>query len=407
MDRTQKRWSVIVNVLYFIMLLGAFYLFMKYAFWLLFPFIVAFFVAAMLQKPLNFLTKSKRAPKGVISAVLSLLVFGFIFGLIALGGAKLVYTVRDLITYFTDRCSNLSEFFDVLKTIYLNLDIAAKLPSYVNDSITNGIDTVNGYFSTGDIFNSLTDNLSKYLAPIGSAISAVPSILAGVLISVVASCFMTASYGEMKAFILRQFSDEKRHVVVKTKHILVSSVGKICRAYALIILITTVELFIGLSILKIIGVSDSSHIFTVSLLIALIDIFPVLGTGTVMIPWSIYSFVTGDIGMGIGLLVIYAVISVIRQIIEPKLVAGQVGISPVVTIIAMYVGIKIFGALGIFILPLFVIIIKLLNDEGIIHLFHSNPEDMKHNDETDDSACETEAGDSLDPADNQSEPPVN
>ena len=93
-----------------------------------------------------------------------------------------------------------------------------------------------------------------------------------------------------------------------------------------------------------------------SIIIALIDIVPVLGTGTVMIPWSIYSFVTGEIGMGIGVLVIYAIISVIRQIIEPKLVAGQVGISPIITIIAMYVGIKVFGAIGIFILPFIVII---------------------------------------------------
>lgn len=86
--------------------------------------------------------------------------------------------------------------------------------------------------------------------------------------------------------------------------------------------------------------------------------------------------------MGIGLLVIYAIISVIRQIIEPKLVAGQVGISPIITIIAMYIGIKVFGAIGIFILPFIVIIIKLLNDEGIIHIFNSNPKDIRHDDET-------------------------
>ena len=88
-----------------------------------------------------------------------------------------------------------------------------------------------------------------------------------------------------------------------------------------------------------------------------------------MLPWSVYSFVTGNIGMGIGLLVIYATITVIRQVIEPKLVAGQVGISPVVTIMAMFIGVKIFGAMGIFILPFIVIIINLLNEEGIIHLF--------------------------------------
>lgn len=372
MDNTQKRWSFIVNVIYLLIFAAAFYLFMRYAFWTLAPFLVAFLIAAILQKPMKWLTKSKKSPKGIISVVLSLLVFGIIGALIAFCGARLVYTIKDLISYFTDRCTNLAEFFEVLKTGYLGLDLAQRLPAEVNDSIISGIDSVSDYLTSGAILDTLTNNFTKVVSPIGSVISTVPSVLLGFLICVISTCFMTSSFAEMKAFILRQFPDEKKEKAVRAKHILVSSVGKMCKAYAAIILITTAELFIGLSILKLIGVNDGAHTFTVSLLIALIDIVPVLGTGTVVIPWSLYSFVTGNIGMGIGLLILYAVITVIRQVIEPKLVAGQVGISPVVTIMAMYVGIKLFGAIGIFILPFFVIILKLLNDEGIIHIFRSS-----------------------------------
>ena len=102
---------------------------------------------------------------------------------------------------------------------------------------------------------------------------------------------------------------------------------------------------------------------------SIIDIIPVLGTGTVLIPWAVYSLITGNFPLGIGLIVVYAVILVIRQIIEPKLVAGQVGLSPIVTIIAMYVGTKLLSVVGFFILPFTVILIKKFNDEGIIHLF--------------------------------------
>ena len=98
---------------------------------------------------------------------------------------------------------------------------------------------------------------------------------------------------------------------------------------------------------------------------------PVLGTGTVLIPWAVYSFITGSFGLGIGLIVIYAAITVIRQVIEPKLVAGQLGLSPIVTIAALYFGLKIFGVLGMLITPILVIMLKLLNDEGIIHLWRS------------------------------------
>lgn len=370
MEKTQKRWSFIVNTLYFGLFIAAFYFFMKYAFWTVFPFIFAFVVAAVLQKPLKLFTKSEKAPKGIISATLSLFVFGIIIAAFVLGGVRLVYGIKDLITYFTDRCSNLVEFFDVLKTGYLGLEIAQILPAEANNAITSGIDSVSEYIASGDIFTTLTANVSKFISPIGSVISTVPNFIVGFVVSAVATCFMTSTYDDIKGFIIRQFSEENQYKVRRAKYILLSSVGKMIKAYIGIIFITTVEVFVGLSILKLIGVHDGSHILIISFIIACIDIIPVLGTGTVVLPWSVYSFVTGNIGMGIGLIVIYAVITVIRQFIEPKLVAGQVGISPVVTIIAMFIGIKIFGAVGIFILPLLVIIINLLNDEGIIHIFN-------------------------------------
>lgn len=377
MDKTQKRWSFIVNTLYFGLFIVAFYFFMKYAFWTVFPFIFAFIVAAILQKPLKLLTKSEKAPKGLISAFLSLFVFGIIIAVIVIGGVRIVYSIKDLITYFTDRCSNLVEFFEVLKTGYLSLEIAQILPAEANNAITSGIDSLSAYFSSGDIFTALTENVSKFISPIGSVISTVPSVIIGFVVSIVATCFMTSTFDDIKGFIIRQFSEENQYKVRRAKYILISSVGKMIKAYIGIIFITTAEVFIGLSILKLIGFLDGSHIFIISFIIACIDIIPVLGTGTVMIPWSVYSFVTGNIGMGIGLLILYAVITVIRQFIEPKLVAGQVGISPVVTIIAMFIGIKIFGAVGIFILPLIVIIINLLNDEGIIHVFNKKePEEV-------------------------------
>ena len=370
MEKTQKRWSFIVKTLYFGLFIAAFYFFMKYAFWTVFPFIFAFVVAAVLQKPLKLFTKSEKAPKGIISATLSLFVFGIIIAAFVLGGVRLVYGIKDLITYFTDRCSNLVEFFDVLKTGYLGLEIAQILPAEANNAITSGIDSVSEYIASGDIFTTLTANVSKFISPIGSVISTVPNFIVGFVVSAVATCFMTSTYDDIKGFIIRQFSEENQYKVRRAKYILLSSVGKMIKAYIGIIFITTVEVFVGLSILKLIGVHDGSHILIISFIIACIDIIPVLGTGTVVLPWSVYSFVTGNIGMGIGLIVIYAVITVIRQFIEPKLVAGQVGISPVVTIIAMFIGIKIFGAVGIFILPLLVIIINLLNDEGIIHIFN-------------------------------------
>ena len=103
----------------------------------------------------------------------------------------------------------------------------------------------------------------------------------------------------------------------------------------------------------------------ISFVTCIIDIIPVLGTGTVLLPWAVYNLIFGNFGLGIGLLVIYGVITVIRQIIEPKLVANQAGLPAIVTIMAMFLGVRIFGAFGIILLPFTVIILKLLYDEGV------------------------------------------
>ena len=99
------------------------------------------------------------------------------------------------------------------------------------------------------------------------------------------------------------------------------------------------------------------------------DAVPVLGTGTILIPWAIISFIMGNIGLGIGLIVLYGVITVIRQIIEPKLVAANLGLPPIVTIMCMYIGLQLFSVVGIFIMPLLVTMVKLLNDRGILHIW--------------------------------------
>ena len=88
-----------------------------------------------------------------------------------------------------------------------------------------------------------------------------------------------------------------------------------------------------------------------------------------MIPWAAYSLITGKISLAVGLFVIYVIIYVIRQIIEPKIVGGTVGLPAVLTLMGMYIGSQLFGFIGIFLLPILMIFVKLLNDEGVIHLW--------------------------------------
>ena len=142
---------------------------------------------------------------------------------------------------------------------------------------------------------------------------------------------------------------------------------KYIRSYALILSITFAELMIGFGIMHFI--TGLQNIFLLALLIAVFDILPIVGTGTILIPWAIISLIIGDYASAICLLVIYAVITVVRQFIEPKIVGQQVGLHPVATLLAMIVGSRLFGGLGLLGVPIALAIIKDLNDHGKIHVF--------------------------------------
>ena len=106
-----------------------------------------------------------------------------------------------------------------------------------------------------------------------------------------------------------------------------------------------------------------------AILIAVFDILPVLGSGGILVPWAVISLVTGDIFLGVGIAILYVTITVIRNIIEPKIVGRQVGLHPVVTLACMYVGTMVMGILGLFLFPVSMSILIQLNDSGKIKIF--------------------------------------
>ena len=130
-------------------------------------------------------------------------------------------------------------------------------------------------------------------------------------------------------------------------------------------LLTFFELTVGLHIL---GIKNA---LVIAFLIAIFDVLPVLGTGGIMLPWILISFLNNQVKTGVGLLILYLVITVIRNIIEPKIVGKQIGLHPLLMLMCMYLGARLFGFLGIFILPILILIVQNLNDTGIIHIYNS------------------------------------
>ncbi len=374
--KTVKNLSFLINKAYLAFFIVLFYCIARWAIGYIAPFLIAMLIAYLLQRPVNFfhrITKGKIA-RGVIGTVLVLLITGVIITLISILGVQITGKLREFISYLTSRFSELPILINTIKNSLL--EFAEKLPESLRGTVTDTVGKISADNIMTTVSQSLTpDNiLSALKTPMSSAWSTIkqlPSTIIAVLITIISASFLTADYKIIRDFILLQFSAQKRKNFMRAKHLITYSLSKIVKSYLLIILITTSELALGFGVLKLFGIYSGKYIIPLSLLIAIIDIVPVLGTGTVLIPWTIISFISGNIAMGIGLLVMYAIITVIRQIIEPKLVAGQFDLPAIVTITSMYIGTRILGPIGLFLLPITVIILKLLVDEGIITLFRT------------------------------------
>ncbi len=359
METTDKRRRFIINVAYWAVIAGIAYLIFRYLLNLLLPFVIALLVAWLLR-PLGRLYR-QRAPKlasGLI--ILTVLLFYLL-----LGGLAMLLLVN-LIT-------SLAEYFDKLPSLYTQTiepglrDLyadAQNLAARFDPSVGNVVNMV-----LPQVISSVGGAVTNFsVAAVGrltGLVTSLPSVLISALIAVIASFFTAVSYDSMKAFLQRnlptRFTETAGYVIHSFRSIL-RQYGK---SYLLVILITFGELALGLVI---IGVRRP---ILIAVLIAIFDIFPVVGSGTILAPWAIISLIQGRTLQALGLAILYAVILVARQFLEPKVVGKQVGLPPLVTLLCMFVGTSLFGVWGLFGLPIgAAILVNLNNDPNVpINLF--------------------------------------
>ncbi len=383
MTGIEKKRNFIINSVYAAILLALFYLFFKYALGTVFPIICAAVGAMILQKPVDFINRKTHINRGFVSAVSVLLSFFFLVAILGLILVWIGSEFKGFFQYIMVQFEDLPALVEKVRVYLAN--ILAVLPEKAEVAVTNFInEKINTLFSSAPDASSATADfdfsiLSTPLLGIWNTAKQIPTTLVSIVVSIVACCFMTADFDSLRKFVLGFFNPETQSKIIRAKRLLFPSLGKMVKAYAIIITITFCELSLGLSLLKLLNIYEGGYLFIIAALTAVIDIVPVLGTGTVLIPWALYNFISGNYPLAIGLLIIYACITVIRQVIEPKLVATQLGLPAFLTIVSMFIGSQIFGVIGIFILPITIVMLKLLNDEGIIHIIHKTPTETEGN----------------------------
>ena len=151
-------------------------------------------------------------------------------------------------------------------------------------------------------------------------------------------------------------------MVQESKDFLVGTVRQVLKAYLLIMAITFGEISLGLWLLRV------DYYLIIGLTVAVLDILPVLGSGSILIPWGIWTLLGGNLPLGAGILLLYAVVTGVRTVLEPRLVGGGMGLSPLVTLISMYVGMKLLGVGGLILAPMAVTLVLFLEESGHIRL---------------------------------------
>lgn len=382
--KVQKRRDAIINVAFAAMILGLVFLFFKYCFGVAAPFLLSFFFAVLLQKPLRWLdkrTKNKCHAMWSILLVLLcvLIIIGPVVTIIALIGRE----IANFISYLADQLNDIPSFLTTLKGEILHLlkFLPDGIYTTVSDSINstfsnliNNFDTVVKDFDLSSIgvdAKSITNGVTSGITGIYGIVKNIPSALIAIVIGIIAWIFFTKDYRQIVSFIKLQLPESNKNLLSEVKQIFSKTVLKMMRAYGIIMLITFCELFLGFTILNLIGVMDNGYIVMIAAATAIFDILPVAGSGGILIPWAVISVIMGNYGQALGLIIVYVVISVIRQYLEPKIVGNSLGVHPIVTLAGLYFGLKLFGFLGMFIVPICVMTIKAFNDAGRIHLYNT------------------------------------
>ncbi len=355
MEKYEKRKRFIVNTIFFSVIGIAVYAGCRYLLPVLVPFIAAFLIAAALRIPVKKIG-GKSEKKQRIAAVISCsLFYALVFLLMAILGLKLLQGAGDLIanapSTYNDKIAPLLR--DVAERME---DMAAS----VDMALSKKIETIFNEFSQ-NVGQHITDLSVKAVRMLSGGATKIPGFIAKLIVAVISTFFILLDFDAILSFFRKFVPAEKEReagrAVAYVKNVLLIYL----KSYSLLFLLTFVELFAGFLILGI------PYAPALAFAVAVFDILPILGTGGILLPWAAILLLMGNTALAVGMLMLYIVITVIRNILEPKIVGKQIGLHPLATLIFMFLGLKVLGIVGMVAFPVALSVLLSLEKNGIIH----------------------------------------
>lgn len=323
-------------------IVGIVYLGFRFLLPLFFPFVLAYVIAVILRKPVRFLWRRLRI-KPTISGAFLLVLF-----LLVTGGG-IAYAVKLLLQQFAAFVGNYdayaAEWDGYLERVCYTFDSVFRLEKGRTFSVlSDGLDGIVLFFKE-ELIPFLTRNSVKAAVSVTELVAAIIIIFVAVLLFLSDMVGGSAVSREKK----HSFMEKEWHQV---KHELSGAGIAYVKTQTILILLVSAVCTLGLLLIK------NSYAMLFGVAIGIFDAFPVLGSGLILVPWSVISFIRGKAFAGAVLLTLFGICQFMREYLEPKLLGGKMGIRPVQSLMAVYIGYELFGVLGLFLGPFGLVLIK-------------------------------------------------
>jgi len=356
-DKMKRRLEFIINITLAGMICAIVFLVYRYALGLIAPFLIAFIIVSLVHPLIRRLKKAMKTERGVVSFLVMLVIYTLV-------GTGLFFLIMNLTFRARDMFSRLGGFYEnsiapSLTQFWGNISVfVAALPGdmhvdigTVQDAMMQGVQSFVLAFS------------QRGVEAVGSFTGGFATFLISFIFTIMLSFFISVQYDNVVLFLKTQLPVKIQDNLAEVREIFKTAFGRYFIAYLKMMLITFCELAIGLTLLGVQGA------ILIAVGIAILDAFPIVGTGTVLIPWIIFELIRGNYTLALGFIILYATITFVRYILEPKIIGDSLGLNPIVSLMAIYLGFRLFGVFGMIIMPITTQFVLELHRRGKIKLF--------------------------------------
>ncbi len=328
---------------------------------ILYPFVIAFILSAFLQPFILLLHQQLKIPRFAATLLILLFFITLTAAMLTLFVAELIKGIQFLSAGIPGQFAQLSTHL-INQTMHLINPIIAAIEKITYKLNINQEQSIEVYTemlkekitrSGMEFLNLLFDGITFFLA-------AVPTSITNILIIFLATFFICKDWPFIISWTFRLipkgFSDRLTTIRFELKHTLKGLI----KAQCTLVMISTAIIAAGLYFIQ------APYILTITFLIAIVDFIPYIGTGAIFLPWIIYQFFSGEFNMTISLTILYMIVIITRQILEPKLLADHFGVPPILLLLTLFVGYQLFGGYGIILSPLVLMFIQTLHKTGVL-----------------------------------------